>query len=103
LQGLVTQPMTVKSAPQPVAHRGVPAENRLREIFRELSENGSDDLGLILRGVADALQIVSTTLPDGTKASREVWNHQKRDDHRSRVTWESWLLRQKLSSLRDKR
>ena len=95
--------MTVKSAPQPVAHRGVPAENRLREIFRELSENGSDDLGLILRDVADALQIASTTVPNGATQPREVWNHQKREDHRSRLTWESWLLRQRLSLLRDER
>jgi hypothetical protein len=101
-------PMSTKPNLEPEIHRPLhvngptSTEELLRQIFQDLADNDSHDVRALLRGVAAALQIAATTIPDEAVRPRKVWNHQKREAHRSRVTWESWLLLQKLRPLRDK-
>ncbi len=101
---MAVEPTLKQPVPKPGSRHGASGEQLLRSVLRELGETDLRDIAALLDGLGDALRLTSAIVASERSPDpqpRTVWNPQEREAHRSRRTWESWLLGRKNAHLRD--
>jgi len=102
---MAVEPTFKRPVPKPRSRHGASVEQLLRGVLRELGETAPRDIAALLDRLGDALRLTSAIVASERSQDlqrRNVWNPEEREVHRSRRTWESWILGRKHAHQRDR-